>query len=183
MSFIGRIFTSSSGWSGGEPWPDRDYVPTEPLRDWWVVDCWFHKRPETAAAHFDGFIKWVMERPPVSIPYLSWAPYTKLRIDLACLKTAPTSEVEKQLRSSRYFAVSFCYARNEYADIEQYQMAWHQSPEYEAFAQMAGDAKAGWPKEGVKVTPEWYHDMIVKTAGSKWMGYHGFEERQMADLS
>jgi hypothetical protein len=184
MSFIGRIFTSPGEGGRGDPWPERSYVATEALRDWWVVDCWFHKRPETAASHFDGFVKWVTERPPDSIPYLSWAPYTKLRIDLTCLKTGPTPEVEKRYRNirGRFYALSFCYARNEHADIEQYQSVWHQSPEYEAFAQMAEDPKTGWPKEAVHVTPDWYHEMIVKTAGSRWVGYHGFEERRMADL-
>src|SRR5512133_881531 len=122
MSFIGKLFSSTSGGAWGDPWPERPYVSTELLRDWWVVDCWFHKKRELAEAHYEGFAKWVAERPPDSIPYLSWAPYTKLRVDLACLKAPASPEIEKQYKNihSRYYAVAFCYARNEYADIEQY---------------------------------------------------------------
>jgi hypothetical protein len=176
MSMIGRWLSSGSG--GGEPWPGRPHVSTEPLRDWWVVDCWFHKKQEMAAAHYEGFMKWVSERPPSSIPYLSWAPYTKARVDLSCLKAAPASEVEKRYKDGRgrYYVVAFCYARNEYPDIEQYQTVWHQSDEYESFGQMAENPKSGWPREATKVTPEWYHAMIVKTVAAQWVGYHGFEE-------
>lgn len=183
MSFIGRIFSSPEG-ERGDPWPDRPHVATEALRDWWVVDCWFHKKPELAAAHFDSFVKWVSERPPDSIPYLSWAPYTKLRVDLSCLKAAPEPELEKQLRgaANRYYVLAFCYARNELVDVEQYQGVWRQSEDYETFAKMSDDPKSGWPKAGVKVTPEWYHEMIAKTSGSHWLGYRGFEDRKMADL-
>lgn len=179
MSILGRWLSPSEN-DRSEPWPGKRHVSTEPLRDWWAVDCWFHKKRELAEAHYEGFLKWTSEHAPDSIPYLSWAPYTKLRVDISCLKCAPIPELEKQFRDSRnrFYLVAFCYARNEYADIEQYQAAWRQSGDYESFGKTVADPKSVWPREGVKVTPEWYHAMILKTAGSQWIGYHGFEERR-----
>jgi hypothetical protein len=179
MSIIGRWLSSSDD-DRNEPWPNKRHVSTEPLRDWWVIECWFHKTHEMAEAQYEAFLKWASERPPDSVPFLSWAPYTKVRVDLSCLKAAPTPEIEKRLRDTRnrFYVVAFCYARNEVGDIEQYQQVWHQSDEYVPFGQMAQDPKSGWPREGVKVTPEWYHAMILKSAGAQWIGYHGFQERR-----
>lgn len=179
MSILGRWLSSSEN-DRSEPWPGKRHVSTEPLRDWWVVDCWFHKRREPAEAHYEWFIKWTSEHAPDSIPYLSWAPYTKLRVDLSCLKAAPAPELEKAYRDSRnrFYVVTFCFARNEHPDIEQYQKVWQQSDDYKSLEKMAEDAKSGWPEKGEMVTPDWYHAMIMKTAESRWIGYHGFEERR-----
>ena len=179
MSILGRWLSSPEN-DRSEPWPGRGHISTEPLRDWWTVDCWFHTRREPAEAHYDGFLTWASKHAPDSISFLSWAPYTKLRVDLSCLKAAPTPELEKQCRDNRnrFYVVTFCFARNEYVDIEQYQTAWQQSEDYKSFGELADDPKSGWPRKGVRVTAEWYHAMILKTVGSRWIGYHGFEERR-----
>lgn len=179
MSILGRWLSSSEN-DRSEPWPGKRHVSTEPLRDWWTVDCWPHRSRESAETHYEGFVEWVSEHAPDSVAFLSWAPYTKLRVDLSCLKAAPTPELEKQCRDShnRFYVVTFCFARNEYADIEQYQRAWSQSGDHESLGDLAEDPRNGWPRKGIRVTPEWYHAMILKTAGSRWIGYHGFEERR-----
>ncbi len=179
MSILGRWLTFPEN-ERSEPWPQKRHVSTEPLRDWWTVDCWFYRSRALSETHYDRFVEWASEYPPDSIAFLSWAPYTKLRVDLSCLKAAPTPELEKQCRDShnRFYVVAFCFARNEYADIEQYQRAWNQSGDRESFGQVAEDLGGGLPRKGMRVTPEWYHAMILKTVGSRWIGYHGFEERK-----
>jgi hypothetical protein len=181
MSFLRDVgrWLSSSEEDGNHPWPGRDHIPTEPMRDWCIVDCWFHPSRELVEAHYKTFLDWAFAHEPASIPYLSWAASTRLRVDLSCLKAVPTHQILGAFRDSRdaFYTLGFSYARNEHPDVEQYQTAWLRSEEYEALNLMAGKTSGTWYFPGNRVTPDWYQAMIVKTVASRWIGYHGFEER------
>lgn len=176
VSFLKGWLSGSAG-ASRETWAERPNVKTDRLRDWWMADCWFHKSAESAETHYEEFGKWVEKRPPSSIPYVAWAPYTKVRVDLAYLKTAPVKEIHDRYRDgkSHFFAVAFCCPRNEYRDLEQYFTAWNQSEDFEPFAQRIGDPKSGWPEKGVQVPTDWYEANVLKTIASRWMGYGGIE--------